>query len=87
MPFAPADLSVLAYANGFTLWHYATPDAQAAVTAAGYFDAAAAMVRPGDVVLARIDADGASPVHGFLVVSGVDAGAVSVAGPTVIGGA
>lgn len=87
MPFAPADLSVLAYANGFTLWHYATPDAQAAVTAPGYFAPAAAMLRPGDVILARLDTDGQTPVQGFLVVSAVAGGGVSVAGPTVIGGA
>ena len=41
MAYQSKDLSVLAYANGFTLWHYATADAAAAVDSAGYFNAAA----------------------------------------------
>ena len=38
MSFAARDLSVLAYANGFTLWHFTTTDASVATL--GYFDTA-----------------------------------------------
>ena len=38
MSFISSDLSVLAYANKFTLWHYTTTDS--AVTSTGYFNKA-----------------------------------------------
>ena len=56
MAFESKDLSVLAYANGFTLWHYTTTDADAA--AAGYFDNAAEMLRAGDVIIANVGTAG-----------------------------
>lgn len=56
MSFKPSDLSVLAYANNFTLWHYTTPDD--AVTTSGYFDKAADMVRVNDLIIANVDTDG-----------------------------
>ncbi len=55
MSFAARDLSVLAYANGFTLWHYTTADD--AVTAAGYFNDASDMLRVGDVIIANVNTD------------------------------
>jgi len=46
------NLSVLAYANGFTLWHYKSlAETQAQVTARGYFNDAADMLAAGDMVL------------------------------------
>lgn len=52
MAFAVRNLSVLAYANGFTLWHYkAGTDAQATVAAAGFFADAADTLAAGDMVL------------------------------------
>ena len=54
MAYQSKDLSVLAYANGFTLWHYLTTDNAAAVNAAGYFNAAADMLRAGDIVIANL---------------------------------
>lgn len=53
MAYNPRNLSVLAYANGFTLWHYASPDAVTSVGGAGYFNAAADMLRAGDMILAN----------------------------------
>ena len=52
MAFQTKDLSVLAYANGFTLWHYTTADPAVALTKAGpgYFDPAHAMLRVGDII-------------------------------------
>ncbi len=52
MSFALRNLSVLAYANGFTLWHYksgADPIVQA--SARGYFADAADLLAPGDMVM------------------------------------
>ena len=51
MAFAIRDLSVLAYANGFTLWHYKTRDALASTVAPGYFDQAADMLASGDIMM------------------------------------
>jgi len=52
MPFSLRDLSVLAYANGFTLWLYKAAKAvQEEVTAPGYFDPAADMLATGDMMM------------------------------------
>lgn len=56
--FKSKDLSVLAYANGFTLWHYTTTDSAAEVGGAGYFNDAADMLRVGDMIFANTDTDG-----------------------------
>ncbi len=52
MGFTVRNLSVLAYAQGFTLWHYkagATPLAE--VAKAGFFDAAGDMLVRGDMLM------------------------------------
>ena len=52
MSFAVRNLSVLAYANGFTLWHYkAGDDALPAMARPGYFDDAVDMLATGDMLL------------------------------------
>jgi hypothetical protein len=52
MSFTARELSVLAYANGFTLWHYRTgPDD---LLGAGYFDSAQELLREGDQIIANI---------------------------------
>lgn len=52
MSFETRNLSVLAYANGFTLWHYkASADTQAEIAAQGFFDEGATMLADGDMVL------------------------------------
>jgi hypothetical protein len=59
MAFAVRDLSVLAYANGFTLWHYkAGDDALASVGTSGFFDTAADILASGDMMMVSA-ADGA----------------------------
>jgi hypothetical protein len=51
-PFAIRDLSVLAYAQGFTLWHYkASVRVLRRVDQLGFFDDAADMLACGDIVL------------------------------------
>lgn len=52
MTYAVRNLSVLAYAQGFTLWHYklgTTPTATAALP--GFFDSAADMMAAGDMIM------------------------------------
>ncbi len=52
MPFAIRNLSVLAYAQGFTLWHYrAAGSPMAGIAAAGFFDPAGDLVAAGDMML------------------------------------
>lgn len=69
MAFASDRLSVVAYADGFTLWRYrGVADTQAAIAAAGYFVPAAHMMRAGDVVIAA-----ASDGTALLAMSGAGA--------------
>ncbi|AUN30634.1 hypothetical protein [Niveispirillum cyanobacteriorum] len=86
MAFQPRDLSVLAYANGFTLWHYATPDAHTAVRVTGYFNPASHMMRLGDMVLANTGV-GTTPVSGILLVNANSGGVIDTADLTVVGAA
>ncbi|MCW3476587.1 hypothetical protein [Limobrevibacterium gyesilva] len=52
MPFAIRNLSVLAYAQGFTLWHYKAGAATLADAAAdGFFDDATDMLAAGDMLM------------------------------------
>lgn len=75
MAFAARELSVLAYANGFTLWHYRT--AADDLLAPGYFDSAQELLREGDQIIANAARpQGAAIVN--LVVTRVDDGGVGV---------
>ncbi|HTR16942.1 MAG TPA: hypothetical protein VMI52_07920 [Acetobacteraceae bacterium] len=52
MTFALGNLSVLAYANGFTLWHYrAGNDTGDEVAGQGFFAEASDMLASGDMVM------------------------------------
>jgi hypothetical protein len=59
MMFSVRELSVLAYANGFTLWHYkAGADGLPAVTQPGFFDPASDLLANGDMMLVSSPAGG-----------------------------
>ncbi len=75
MAFSASDLSVLAYANNFTLWHFTTTDSD--ITTAGYFNKAVDMLRENDLIIANIDTDG-SPSTTFYVVTGNDGSSVTI---------
>lgn len=75
MALALSELSVLAYANNFTLWHYKTADS--AVTGAGYFNGASNTMRVGDLIIANINTGG-TPSTKFYIVSGNSGGAVAI---------
>jgi hypothetical protein len=52
MAFSVRNLSVLAYANGFTLWHYKTAaEDRADIGQDGYFDEAGDMLAGGDMMM------------------------------------
>jgi hypothetical protein len=74
MAFAIRNLSVLAYANGFTLRHYKASDNLAAVARSSYFRDAGDMLKPGDMIMVSAF-DGAR----ILVVGSADAGNVVTA--------
>ena len=78
MAFSASDLSVLAYANNFTLWHYTTTDD--AVTGAGYFNKAADMLGVNDLIIANVDTDGTVAADTvFYIVTANDGASVTVA--------
>ncbi len=59
MAFAIRNLSVLAYANGFTLWHYKSgKDRLDTVASGNYLADAADMLTAGDLIMTTA-ADGA----------------------------
>lgn len=81
MAFNSKDFSVMAYANGFTLWSYASADALAAVKGTGYFNETAPFVRKGDMILTV--ANNASSIESaILCVGTVGDGNVSVSDMT-----
>lgn len=64
------NLSTLAYAQGFTLWHYGAEGAELEeVTRRGFLDSAGEAVKPGDMVM----------------VSAVDGGGVFIVGRSLTG--
>lgn len=68
---------MLAYANGFTLWHFLSQDEAAQVRTPSYFDGAHEMLRPGDMILASVGPEEA-PDAGILLVAGSTDGGVEV---------
>ena len=75
MSFQASDLSVLAYANNFTFWHYTTSDVS--VGEEGYFNQAVDMLRVNDLLIVNIDTDG-TPATKFYIVTGNDGTVVGV---------
>ena len=89
MAFKSRELSVLAYANGFTLWHYRTEDALEAVAGtAGYFDSACDMLRGGDQIIVNLLGQGRPALVNLVVTAAGEAvcvapaAAVTPAGPS-----
>lgn len=75
MEFAIRNLSVLAYAQGFTLWHYRARGATLEnIRQKGFFDSASDMLAAGDMLM--ISADDAGSV--VLVTSASETGGVTV---------
>lgn len=64
-----------------SLWTYATPDTHATVIAAGYFNAQAAYMRVGDIIIA-ITSTGGTPVARMYVVTGQTVTTVTITAVT-----
>lgn len=56
--FTLRNLSVLAYAQGFTLWHYRAPHKVADTCKPGFFQTAASMIETGDMMLVSAEDGG-----------------------------
>jgi len=84
MAFNPQNLSVIAYANGFTLWHYTTTDLATTVDSSGYFNSAAGMLRLGDMIFANVATAG-TPGAGVFYVRANSAAIVDVSNMTPFG--
>ena len=84
MAYDASNLSALTYANGFTLWHYKTPDAAAVVDTTGYFNDAASMLRVGDFIFANANVE-ATMQSGVFIVASNSGGVVNVADITGFG--
>jgi hypothetical protein len=67
------DLSVLAYANNFTMWHYVTESTLQMVKSNGYFNQAASMMQVNDLIIVN-----SKDVNSSLWVSEVKDGTVIV---------
>ena len=81
MAFKSRELSVLAYANGFTLWHYRTEDApETVVDVAGYFDSACDMLRGGDQIIVNLLGRDRPAIVNLVVTATGDAVRVAPAG-------
>jgi len=78
MAFAARNLSVLSYANGFTLWHYASTDNNTTITTANYFNSGSDMLRKGDMIVANTDTGG-TQVNKIYFVASVTSGVVAIA--------
>ena len=78
MAYQFKDLSVLAYANGFTPWHYTSADSAAVIAAPGAWDPAADMLRAGDIIVANAGSAG-TPAALLLLVTRVGGGGVATA--------
>lgn len=72
------NMNVLAYANGFTLWHYQWTDDAADPMADAAFDAAASLLKAGDVVLINRISNGRATAR-LAVVGAVSGGSVRLA--------
>lgn len=75
MAFKASDLSVLAYANTFTLWHFSSTDKS--IEAQGYFNPAISMLNVNDLIIANVDTNG-TPATTFYVVTANDGNTVTI---------
>jgi hypothetical protein len=69
MAFQNKNLSVIAYANGFTLWHYKESATIANITASGYFSSVHSLMNSGDIIL--INGSNGSTIKVVTVTDGV----------------
>ena len=69
MAFQNKNLSVIAYANGFTLWHYKENATLATITASGYFSSVKTLMNTGDIIL--INGSNGTTIKAIAIAEGV----------------
>ena len=69
MAFQNKNLSVIAYANGFTLWHYKANETLSAITTSGYFSSVNTLMNSGDIIL--INGSNGTTIKAIAVSEGV----------------
>jgi hypothetical protein len=69
MAFQNKNLSVIAYANGFTLWHYKANETMTAISTSGYFSPVNTLMKTGDIIL--INASNGTAIKSLTVAEGV----------------
>ena len=69
MAFQNKNLSVIAYANGFTLWHYKANETLTAITTSGYFSSVNTLMNSGDIIL--INGSNGTTIKAITVADGV----------------
>lgn len=92
--FVARELSILAYANGFTLWHYRTNDPRDLVLSreagdpdfTGYFAPACDLLRRGDQIIVSLGGGPEPDIVTLVVTEAVPCGYVTVK-PLAPGGA
>ncbi len=87
MSYNSKNFSVMAYANGFTLWNYSTPDTLATVTGSGYLNEIAPFARIGDMIMVNASIDGSlEPAILAVTANTGEEVSVSTLGSAAIGG-
>ena len=82
MAYSSGNLSVIADANGFTLWHYVTTDAIAVINTEAYFTGEAVnMLKVNDLILV---VDSSTPTMNWCIVLSNDGTTVDVSDGTAI---
>ena len=69
MAFQNKKLSVIAYAHGFTRWHYKANETLATITASGYFSSVHSLMNSGDIVL--VNGSNGTTIKSITVTDGV----------------
>lgn len=69
MAFQNKNLSVIAYANGFTLWHYKANETLATIKTSGYFSSVHTLMNTGDIIL--INGSNGTTIASIAVADGV----------------
>lgn len=77
MAFNSKNFSVMAYANGFTLWHYASEDDLDTIMTCGYFNPTSVYARKGDMFLVSANKE-AKLQSSILVINDIVNGVVCV---------
>lgn len=78
MSYNAKNFSVMAYANGFTLWNYRSEDNLETIKGSGYFNDAGAFARVGDMILVN-GAINATVEPAILTVMSIEDDVVTVA--------